>query len=328
MDLSSLGAAVLLLYEHLLTLDHELKYIWPCVPPPSPLTRADWVWGMMQKTEHGDDEVALPLHPLLLHHHPPVRPPRPAPRIYAHISTLTPARSRSMQIMIRVDTIPPDAGTQRLRHCRGHLVWPLVATQCILSAIELVLVWRVQALYPGRPLYLILGVVVVAEVITLVVDAALLVPGIHYNPICEVHVSIWPIAAYGIIALTAQSAVLAMCVAKRAQLGWTAAPLVSLVMRDGMLAYIAIFGEPPLSPPPLPWLLAALAAVGCRIIMNLQRVKLPGAGPEGTEEATAWHELGSLTTLNTATAATAASTSAPPCTHERRASFFPNHGYV
>ncbi|KAF7968362.1 hypothetical protein HWV62_30887 [Athelia sp. TMB] len=303
MDLSSLGAAVLLLYEHLLTLDHELKYIWP--KPNTAMTK--WLYLFIRY---------FSIITLLC-----------VPPAYMRVHTLTPA-GRSMQIMIRVDTIPPDAGTQRLRHCRGHLVWPLVATQCILSAIELVLVWRVQALYPGRPLYLILGVVVVAEVITLVVDAALLVPGIHYNPICEVHVSIWPIAAYGIIALTAQSAVLAMCVAKRAQLGWTAAPLVSLVMRDGMLAYIAIFGEPPLSPPPLPWLLAALAAVGCRIIMNLQRVKLPGAGPEGTEEATAWHELGSLTTLNTATAATVASASAPPCTHERRASFFPNHGYV
>lgn len=34
-----------------------------------------------------------------------------------------------------------------------------------------------------------------------------------------------------------------MCIYRRMQLGWNKAPVVSLVMRDGALAYVAIFGE-------------------------------------------------------------------------------------
>lgn len=121
--------------------------------------------------------------------------------------------------MLRVNAIHPDTSPMRLRHCRGHLVWPLVSTQALLTSVEIVLVWRglhspssstilhaakselfaVQALYPNRPLYLILGSVVVAETLALAIIAAIVIPGIQYNATCEVYMPIAPIAGYGCV---------------------------------------------------------------------------------------------------------------------------------
>lgn len=132
---------------------------------------------------------------------------------------LTDVPRRSIQILLRVDAIQPNTSPMLLRHCPAHLVWPLVTTQSLLAAVELVLVWRgayslspsiifhaakcdfatVQALYPSRPIYMILGFVVFAETLTLTLDAVFIIPGIHYSPICEVSLPVLPVAIYGCV---------------------------------------------------------------------------------------------------------------------------------
>ncbi|KZP28245.1 hypothetical protein FIBSPDRAFT_1039671 [Athelia psychrophila] len=236
---SSLGATVLLLYEWIILLEHEVQYIW--TKPNTAMTK--WLYLFI--------------------------------RYFSIITQI------SIQIMFRVDAIQPDTPSVHLRHCPVHLIWPLVVAQSVLTAVELVLVWRVQALYPGRPLYLILGIVVVAETLTLAIIAVIDIPGISYNSMCEVNLPIGPVAVYGLIALLPQSVVLAMCIYRRMQLGWNKAPVVSLVMRDGALAYVAIFAFQIMAMYSLTaaklsyfqfWLLAGLSAIGCRIIINLQQV--------------------------------------------------------
>lgn len=79
-------------------------------------------------------------------------------------------------------------------------MWPIVVCQCILTSVEIILVHRVQALYPHR----------------------------HYRSICV------------IIAITSQSIILYLTIHKHivaSRSGWSRTPIISLLMRDGATSY-------------------------------------------------------------------------------------------
>jgi len=188
------------------------------------------------------------------------------------------------------------------RHsCMGVYVWRLVACQTVLTLVELVLIHRVNALYQNRTLMIMLVCYLGAEAFALGFDCGIFCPRLEFGPTCLSNLSVSAVAIYGAIALSFQGIILYLTVRKRLQAkraGLIRTPLLTLLIRDGAVAFIVIFILQVGAMTYLTiesgvafmqyWLLSLSSCVGCRLILNLQTL---GAREEEERESFATIEL-------------------------------------
>lgn len=167
--------------------------------------------------------------------------------------------------------------------CMGIYVWRLVACQTVLTAVELVLIHRVNALYQNRALMIGLVCYLGAEALALALDCGIYCPRLQFSPTCLSNLAVDAVVIYGTIALSFQGIILYLTVRKRLRAkraGLIRTPLLTLLIRDGAVAFIVIFvlqvgamiyltSESGVAIMQY-WLLSLSSCVGCRLILNLQ----------------------------------------------------------
>jgi len=170
------------------------------------------------------------------------------------------------------------------RHnCMGIYIWRLAACQAVLTAVELVLIHRVNALYQSRALSAGLVGYLGAEAFALALDCGIYCPRLQFSPTCLSNLSIDAVVIYGTIALSFQGIILYLTVRKRLRAkraGLIRTPLLTLLIRDGAVAFTVIFALQIGAMAYLTskngvaimqyWLLSLSSCVGCRLIINLQ----------------------------------------------------------
>ncbi|KZP18511.1 hypothetical protein FIBSPDRAFT_593255 [Athelia psychrophila] len=130
--------------------------------------------------------------------------------------------------------------------CRMWYTWRLVAAQVMLVAVEVLLIIRVYALYnKSKRIVLCLLTLVLAEVACSATNSIINIPRLLFSPACSTVLELRPVIQFGIISICTQTSILFLTIAKqlfasRAGLGRT--PIVSLMIRDGLLAFVVIFG--------------------------------------------------------------------------------------
>jgi len=208
--------------------------------------------------------------------------------------------------------------------CRIFIMWitynntatPLLCTvfrttlaftvQSLMTSMHLILMLRVFALYNRkRCIGVVLLSLLAGENITQVVSMVYTIPIITYNPTCHIQRIPRFAATHGFATISTQSIVLGLTIFKHVvalRAGWGRTPLVSLMIRDGALAFIVIsavqlsatmfimFGIDTLSIHFVWWLLPILCASGCRLIVNMQRLATPQR-PEPCELTTDFYDV-------------------------------------
>jgi hypothetical protein len=112
-------------------------------------------------------------------------------------------------------------------------------------------------------MYLIFGSFILAEVVVLGINAIVELPNLKFNALCMTTTPPASIIVYGsvlvfcyeytclisyasVIAITSQSIILYLTIRKHivaSRSGWSRTPIVSLLIRDGAVAYAVIFGD-------------------------------------------------------------------------------------
>lgn len=169
-------------------------------------------------------------------------------------------------------------------HCRLWYTWRLVTCQIMVAAVEAILVlqgqypcssmssfWlnyhlEVYALYNrSQRIAILLGSLIVAEVSTSTVNSYSNLPKMQFDSVCLTKLALLPVIQYGcvispvtasnalsdlytsIISLCTQTTILFLTFAKQIfaqRSGCGKTPIVSLMIRDGVFAFVVIFSEP------------------------------------------------------------------------------------
>lgn len=235
-----MGTSALLLFEYSITLDYEVELIWN--KPNNSIIK--WLFLFL--------------------------------RYFAMVSQIT------IHILSReVDSHVPAP----VPLCWAFYLWRLTACQSMLTAVELVLIFRVHALYQNRAIMIGLTCFLAAEVLALAIDCAAFSHEVHFNSACLLNIPLPPVIIYGAIALSLQASILYFTLRKHilaGRSGWTRTPIITLMIRDGAGAFAVIFALQIATMVFLTkgggfafmqyWLMSILSCVGCRLIINLQRL--------------------------------------------------------
>jgi len=106
------------------------------------------------------------------------------------------ALASQIGLQVMFDRVPLHVAVP-LRHCRVVFLWPMVACQCMLTSVEMVLIHRVQALYPNRPIYLVLGCFMLAEMVVLGFNIIVELPNLKFSVLCVTRAPPTTIIIYG-----------------------------------------------------------------------------------------------------------------------------------
>ncbi|KIM90263.1 hypothetical protein PILCRDRAFT_177324 [Piloderma croceum F 1598] len=235
------GAVALLCWEICITFDDELKYIWP--KPNSSLLK----W-------------------LFLFH-----------RYFALCAQL----SFRIACLSMFNTSTPIT----LHMCKVFWICQAAAAQSLMLSIDIILMMRVYYLYNRkRWMGILLFSIFSTGHITQGISAVHAFSRLHYHPVCLVirlpHSLVYyrfavTITHLIILGLTAWKHVFALFG------GWGSTPILSLMLRDGILMFVIIgfmsifsmvrkgaFGNHIFW-----WFLSIVSSFGCRVIINMQRLR-------------------------------------------------------
>ncbi|KAJ7072274.1 hypothetical protein C8F01DRAFT_1103232 [Mycena amicta] len=189
---------------------------------------------------------------------------------------------------------------------RGWYVAQVLVAHLAMSGVELVMMARVYALYHNNRLigraFICLWVV---ETVVVIIGLVVTLPGVEFEQQLFVTRAPHSFAYLAIATLVSQAVILGLTIAKYREGEWTGTSLISLLMRDGALVYIIFFASTltaaiysiralTLGMAEFSWLLTIISSVGCRLILNMQRL------PSRKTSETASHRTSSmeLTTLH------------------------------
>ncbi|TFK71286.1 hypothetical protein BDN72DRAFT_469587 [Pluteus cervinus] len=172
---------------------------------------------------------------------------------------------------------------------REWVMCQVVLNMILLTAVEVVLMLRVYALYDKSKR------IAVSFICILLARAASTVTGVllnlppHNIRLCEV-LEVIPASFFyfGCATIASQLVILILTFSKyytSAHLSQSRAPIVSLLIRDGTIAFFTLFVvcsatavmtvlHSPVAPVTDFWLLAAISSSGCRVIINMQRLSV------------------------------------------------------
>ncbi|KAF7315592.1 hypothetical protein MIND_00074600 [Mycena indigotica] len=189
---------------------------------------------------------------------------------------------------------------------RGWYAVQVLMAHLAMSGVELVMMARVYALYNnsrliGRGfacLWLIeTAVVIIGLVVTL--------PGLHFEQEFFVTKAPHSFAYLAISTLVSQAVIFALTFAKYLQGEWEGTSLIHLLVRDGTLVYIIFFVSTltaaiyslhsfAFGMAEYSWLLTIISTVGCRLILNMQRLPSRSNDPSSSSHRTSSMELTTL----------------------------------
>ncbi|KAF9010664.1 hypothetical protein BDQ17DRAFT_935961 [Cyathus striatus] len=205
-------------------------------------------------------------------------------RYFALATQLT---NRSLESVIN------STSTRLTGSLKGWYICQVVVGSMLMTAVEMVLMARVYAIYNKNSLVaagffcLLMG-----ELISLIVGVTITIPGKNFHLSTFVDSSPNSYAYFGAAAGISQVTILILTLMKYRSAvrgGWARLPIMQLMVRDGTIAFVVLFSITALTAlssikdrtyPPLgnSWFLSVVACAGCRLIINMQR--LPSSSNE------------------------------------------------
>lgn len=171
--------------------------------------------------------------------------------------------------------------------CFAWFVYTAVMAQFQITAVEIILAFRVYALFNrSRRIAIILGSLMSLEYIVLMIVISVSFHRIPSIPYCILSKPPSQIMYHAIAVVATQSTLLGLALIKNIlarRAGWGRAPLVSLLIRDGTATYFIIcviffcigsFCELRDERTVIMffWLISIISSCGCRLIINMQRL--------------------------------------------------------
>lgn len=171
--------------------------------------------------------------------------------------------------------------------CFAWFVYTAIMAQFQITAVEIILAFRVYALFNrSRRIAIILGSLMSLEYIVLMIVISISFHRIPSIPYCILSKPPSQIMYHAIAVVATQSTLLGLALIKNIlarRAGWGRAPLVSLLIRDGTATYFIIcviffcigsFCELRDERTVIMffWLISIISSCGCRLIINMQRL--------------------------------------------------------
>ncbi|KAG1839328.1 hypothetical protein DFJ58DRAFT_667820 [Suillus subalutaceus] len=173
--------------------------------------------------------------------------------------------------------------------CFAWYVYSTLMAQFQTTAVEIILAVRVYALFNrSRHIAILLGSLMTLEYIILTIVISGYFDKIPSIPHCILSKPPYQLIYPAIVAVVLQSTLLGLALTKHIlarRAGWGRAPLVSLLIRDGMATYFIICGmnfasdiaillmiSDALNVIAVSWLISITSSCGCRLIVNMQRL--------------------------------------------------------
>ncbi|KAF7296148.1 hypothetical protein MKEN_01430100 [Mycena kentingensis (nom. inval.)] len=263
---TSFAGTAALVWEHLITIDQEVQYIWP-------KPKTSWVKNVYLFLRYFSLAVQLTNRVL-------------AEMVYSdrHLS---------------------------LNTLRGYYASLVVIGHACMSCVELVMYMRVYALYHrSRAIAHLFVGLWIAETIVVFIGLAVTLPRLSATFEKERFVTNAPgsFAYLAISTLVSQFIILVLTFAKYKRGEWQGTTLGSLLMRDGTIVYVIFFMSTitaaiyslqsyAFGMAEFSWLLTIISTVGCRLILNMQRLAESSRPRESSYTTTSME----LTTLHRST---------------------------
>ncbi|KAK0460993.1 uncharacterized protein EV420DRAFT_1529565 [Desarmillaria tabescens] len=184
-------------------------------------------------------------------------------------------------VVVYRDPIPIPLNALRIWYICQVLVLHLM-----MLGAEIVMMARVYALY-SRNRYIggIFLLLLLGESTSVIVGLALNLPSEIFNPDDLLTTSSKSYIYFGVSAMISQVVILAFSIYRYIRGDWRGVPLVSLMIRDGTLAFgvlffvsllLVIFTASETYPTPtFAWLINFISAAECRLILNMQQIPVP-----------------------------------------------------
>ncbi|KII83072.1 hypothetical protein PLICRDRAFT_180764 [Plicaturopsis crispa FD-325 SS-3] len=209
--------------------------------------------------------------------------------------------SLAFLIAIRVMVYPIEEHTpQSGEMCAPAYSAEFIALRVLQMAVEYVLMLRAYVIYE-RDIRIALALIALAamEVTVIIYCLATSLPEVEISPICMILHESFRVVYIGVATMFSQFVILGLSLWKYSQAlrrGWGRVPLMTILIRDGALSFIAITGmcivitvvsftvNYTISAAVCAWLFAILAVAGCRVIINIQGIPRPGNNVEFTTD--------------------------------------------
>jgi len=189
-----------------------------------------------------------------------------------------------------------------LHTCESVFLFQFIAIIFTTIAADIVFMIRVYALYNRQRwvtviMVSLLGIETVAS--SIMVPYA--VPRVTFNPLCYITLPTHINVAMSLVLLVPPVTAFLFILAKQIiaiRDGWGNTPLMVLLIRDGTWGIIGLIGVWAVSPliaiiigkalahVSHLWFMSVVPSIGCRVILNMQRLKIPQVPPSSTQLTT------------------------------------------
>ncbi|ETW81185.1 hypothetical protein HETIRDRAFT_459587 [Heterobasidion irregulare TC 32-1] len=187
-----------------------------------------------------------------------------------------------------------------MRSCVAWYIFQEVATQLLITSVEVILMVRVHAMYErNRTITLVLLVLFVAEIVAMLATLVLVIPDVQFDDICVVTHTPTTLIFFALAFILFETLLFGLTLFKFVQAvrtGWGHTPVMALLARDGTWAFALIFAvlcinagfylgkNSSIGAVAYTWILSIESFAGYRLILNMQR--LDGPSEADTRQST------------------------------------------
>ncbi|KAF8888040.1 hypothetical protein BD779DRAFT_474837 [Infundibulicybe gibba] len=182
-----------------------------------------------------------------------------------------------------------------LRLLRGWYMSQAVVSDIIVTAVEVLLMLQLYVLYnKSTKLVAVFCVIIFAETVALIIGIAFNLPGDEFHLVSILDATHAAFTYLGFSSMVSQTVIVILTWVKYREAvrdGWSANPLMSLIIRDVTAVFCMIFVtclgiavmtllNCQYAPMGYFWFLSIVSSSGCRLIINLQTLAATSEAPE------------------------------------------------
>ncbi|KZV69424.1 hypothetical protein PENSPDRAFT_580985 [Peniophora sp. CONT] len=176
--------------------------------------------------------------------------------------------------------------------CVSWYIYQEVATDLLVAAVEIILMLRVNALYnSNRWVTWILAGLFVVENLAILITLIKVVPSVQFDSVCVVTHSPFSLLGFGIAVIAFETVLLVLMLVKFVEAlssGWGDAPILTVVVRDGIWAFALVFFvlcinagfylglNGALAAVAYQWIISVESFAGYRLILNMHHIDQHG----------------------------------------------------
>ncbi|KAJ7045591.1 hypothetical protein C8F04DRAFT_1065396 [Mycena alexandri] len=189
---------------------------------------------------------------------------------------------------------------------RAWYISQVVIAHLAMTGVEIVMMARVYALFRNNP-WIGCGLILLwlAETLVVLLGLFLTLPDVHFEPALMITSAPRSFVYLAVAALVSQATILGLTLVRFLQGQWGGTSLGHLLIREGTVAYFTFFVSTmaaaiysarglPVGMTEYAWYLSIISTVGCRLILNMQRLPSSLGGTDSSFHRTSSLQLTTL----------------------------------